>query len=106
MVAPEREIPGIIAIACEIPITKAFLKDTFLSVFLALSARNKSIAVTISMQPTKRIFPPKSCSNSSSKNNPTNNSWKHRNYNFSNEFCVVIPFKRQKTFYNVRVYLF
>ena len=40
IVAPEREIPGSIAIACANPIAKAFANVTsFLLVFLALSAK-------------------------------------------------------------------
>ena len=55
IVAPEREIPGSIAIACEIPITKAFVKDTLWFVFLALSAKNNKPAVINNMKQTSKI---------------------------------------------------
>src|SRR5690606_18345327 len=78
MVAPEREIPGSIAMAWETPMTKAFLNDTFLSVSLALTARNNRMAVINNIQPTNKILPPKRHSNCSSKNTPTIRSEERR----------------------------
>ncbi len=72
MVAPEREIPGSIAIACANPIIKAWVKLVSFLVFLALSAINKSDPVTNNMQPTRRICPLNKESISSSKKMPAN----------------------------------
>ena len=66
IVAPEREIPGSMAIAWAMPIIIASLNETSLSVFLALSARNNNTAVTKSIKPTNNRFPPKSEANWSS----------------------------------------
>ena len=70
IVAPEREIPGNIAMACEKPITKALENDTFLLVFFALSAKYSNKAVIINIKPTNLIFPPKSVDSSLSKVKP------------------------------------
>ena len=72
IVAPEREIPGNIAIACDIPITTEPKKLTFFLVGFALSARYRSIAVIISMNPTSVKFQLKRVSISFSQNIPTN----------------------------------
>ena len=71
IVAPEREIPGRIAMACEIPTRIASLTPTCFSDALALSARNNNKPVIKSMLPTKVNAPPNSASISSLKNTPT-----------------------------------
>ena len=47
IVAPEREIPGSIAIACATPMMSASQKLTFFVVFLARSAKNNNKASPI-----------------------------------------------------------
>ena len=49
----------------------AFQNETSFFVFFALSANNKSNAVSNNIHPTKSILPPKKDSNSSSKSKPT-----------------------------------
>ena len=71
IVAPEREIPGRIAIACEIPIRIAALIPTCFADALALSAKNNNKPVINSIPPTKVQVPPNSASISSLKNTPT-----------------------------------
>ena len=70
IVAPLLEIPGSIAMACEIPMMNALLKVTALPVYFALSASHKRIAVTINIAPTKAMLPPKKLSSCSSKRSP------------------------------------
>ena len=50
IVAPEREMPGKIAIACETPMIMAFTKETFFSVFLALSAKKSKIPFQLEVE--------------------------------------------------------
>ena len=71
IVAPDREIPGKMAIACEIPIRIACLIPTFFADAFALSARNNNNPVTKSILPTSVKAPPKRASISSLKNTPT-----------------------------------
>ena len=56
IVDPLLEIPGRIAMAYTKPKITAFFDETILSVFLALSAQNKMIAVRQSIAPTKTKF--------------------------------------------------
>ena len=72
IVAPEREIPGSIAMACETPISIASFIPTCFDDALALSAKNNSTPVISSMLPTNVNAPPKSASTSSLNNTPTN----------------------------------
>ena len=52
MVAPDLEIPGIIAMACDRPMINALFGFTDFEVFFALSAKNNKEPVTNSMTPT------------------------------------------------------
>ena len=66
IVAPDREIPGNIAMACEIPMIKALINDTFLLVFFALSAKRSRRPVISNIKPTNNTFPLKNASSCSS----------------------------------------
>ena len=70
MVAPDLEIPGNMAMACDTPTRTAFEKDTFLSVLFALSANKSKAAVTNNITPTNNTFPTKKAANCFSKSNP------------------------------------
>ena len=72
IVAPDLEMPGSIAKACEIPIIKALFRVTSFVVFSARSASIKSKPVTISMAPTSKILLENKASSSLLKNTPTN----------------------------------
>ena len=72
IVAPDLEIPGIIAIAWEIPIKSEERKLTFFSVGFALSAKNSSPPVRMSINPTLIKSPSNKDSISLSKKNPAN----------------------------------
>ena len=55
IVAPEREIPGRIAIAWESPMISDVAKETSFSLFLGLSAISNKPAVIINIDPTSDI---------------------------------------------------
>ena len=71
IVAPDLEIPGIIAIACAIPTRREDERLIFFSLGLALSAKKSKAPVRISIAPTIVKFPLNKDSISDSKKNPT-----------------------------------
>ena len=71
IVAPEREIPGTIAIACEIPMIIDSFIPTLLLVAFDLSANKSKNPVIASIPPTKTNFPLNKDSISVSNKKPT-----------------------------------
>ena len=71
MVNPLRDIPGIIARACETPTKKDFTLSNLFVVFILKSDINKIIDVNNNIDPTKIILPSKRFEIFSSKKKPT-----------------------------------
>ena len=92
MVAPDLEIPGNIAMACDTPIRIALEKDTFLLVLFALSANSSKTAVTNNIRPTNNRFPLKKTANCFSKSNPTNTAGIMERMIFTENFASSFHF--------------